>query len=82
MAKQINWEKTINNIVHTHESDKVEFDVSDITLLGSYLSELQENISTLKLKNKLLQNEKDNLSTKLWKYQLSTDNLSTFKIYT
>ena len=79
--KEIDWAKTLNNIVFTHEQETVTFTVNDIEQLSTHLSVPNRELET---KCALLQKQKQeiyNLKARVLQIELRPTALSTFKVY-
>lgn len=82
--RKVLWIETLRNVLYTHESDVVEFNIQDIEDLCKYVEQLDANNSKLEIKMTRLSNKIDNLNCQLLAEVLKpikTEKLNKFSVY-
>jgi len=80
---KIDWEKTLNHIVHTHKHDEVVFSIKDIEALATFVNSLvykyNDTYNNLELERSIAFKRFKELEE--LKARAKTEPLDKFKIY-
>jgi len=86
MSKQINWKKTLNNIVYTHKHDEVIFKIKDIESLTENYNDLtrvaERRLGIMGEQQVRIKHLEDAITKMLLKtHKDNSDYASAFKVY-